>query len=415
MVAGLKKYIILFVACAVLFMQNLPLSAQDFSGLARIDTAASSLRATDRGASLRLRLSQGVPWRAYTLDGPPRLVLDFREVDFSGLNTGDFVQTDQVLGLRFGMVRPGVSRLVAELAAPLALAQAAMTVLPDTGVAEINIDLQEVDKETFSANSGVLRDPAFDLPDSATPPTDPAPVLGDGPVVVVLDPGHGGIDPGAQRGGESEKNLMLAFARELRDTLRRVGGFEVVLTREDDRFVSLERRIAIAHQARAHLFLSLHADALGQGQGQASGATVYLLDRNASDEATRLLAERHDRDDLVSGIDLRGQDDVIADILMDLARQETGPRAEVLAHSLVAGMQQAGGPVNSHPIRRADFSVLKAADIPSVLVEVGFLSSPRDLKNLTNPEWRLGMAQGIARGIQAWVIADMARAGLRRR
>jgi len=163
------------------------------------------------------------------------------------------------------------------------------------------------------------------------------------------------------------------------------------------------------------LFLSLHADALGQGQGQASGATVYPLDRNASDEATRLLAERHDRDDLVSGIDLRGQDDVIADILMDLARQETGPRAEVLAHSLVAGMQQEGGPVNSHPIRRADFSVLKAADIPSVLIEVGFLSSPRDLKNLTNPEWRLGMAQGIARGIQAWVIADMARAGLRRR
>jgi len=413
MVAGLKKYIILFVACTVLFMQNLPLSAQDFSGLARIDTAASSLRATDRGASLQLRLSQGVPWRAYTLDGPPRLVLDFREVDFSGLNTGDFVQTDQVLGLRFGMVRPGVSRLVAELAAPLALEQAAMTVLPDTGVAEINIDLQEVDKKIFSANSGVLRDPAFDLPDSATPPTDPAPVLGDGPVVVVLDPGHGGIDPGAQRGGESEKNLMLAFARELRDTLRRVGGFEVVLTREDDRFVSLERRIAIAHQARAHLFLSLHADALGQGQ--ASGATVYLLDRNASDEATRLLAERHYRDDLVSGIDLRGQDDVIADILMDLARQETGPRAEVLAHFLVVGIQQAGGPVNSHPIRRADFSVLKAADIPSVLIEVGFLSSPRDLKNLTNPEWRLGIAQGIARGIQAWVIADMARTGLRRR
>ena len=323
------------------------------------------------------------------------------------------MQTEQILGLRFGTVRPGVSRLVAELAAPLVLVQAAMTVQPETGAAQINIDLQDIDKETFSEMSGVLRDPAFDLPDSAAPPAAPAPALGDGPVIVVLDPGHGGIDPGAERGGESEKNLMLAFARELRDTLRRLGGFEVVLTRDDDRFVSLERRIAIAHQARAHVFLSLHADALGQGQ--ASGATVYLLDRNASDEATRLLAERHDRDDLVSGIDLRGQDDVIADILMDLARQETGPRAELLAQSLVAGMQQAGGPVNSHPIRRADFSVLKAADIPSVLVEVGFLSSPRDLKNLTNPEWRRGMAHAIARGIQAWVIADLARAGLRRR
>lgn len=396
-------------------MQISPLLAQGFSGLARVDAAASSLRATDQGAQLQLRLSQGVPWRAYTLDGPPRLVLDFREVDFSSLKGAEFVQTEQILGLRFGTVRPGVSRLVAELAAPLVVAQAAMTVQPETGAAQINIDLQEADKEAFSEMSGVLRDPAFDLPDSAAPPAAPAPALGDGPVIVVLDPGHGGIDPGAERGGESEKNLMLAFARELRDTLRRLGGFEVVLTRDDDRFVSLERRIAIAHQARAHVFLSLHADALGQGQGQASGATVYLLDRNASDEATRLLAERHDRDDLVSGIDLRGQDDVIADILMDLARQETGPRAELLAQSLVAGMQQAGGPVNSHPIRRADFSVLKAADIPSVLVEVGFLSSPRDLKNLTNPEWRLGMAQAIARGIQAWVIADLARAGLRRR
>ena len=396
-------------------MQISPLLAQGFSGLARVDAAASSLRATDQGAQLQLRLSQGVPWRAYTLDGPPRLVLDFREVDFSSLKGAEFVQTEQILGLRFGTVRPGVSRLVAELAAPLVLVQAAMTVQPETGLAQINIDLQEADKETFSEMSGVLRDPAFDLPDSAAPPAAPAPALGEGPVIVVLDPGHGGIDPGAERGGESEKNLMLAFARELRDTLRRLGGFEVVLTRDDDRFVSLERRIAIAHPARAHVFLSLHADALGQGQGQASGATVYLLDRNASDEATRLLAERHDRDDLVSGIDLRGQDDVIADILMDLARQETGPRAELLAQSLVAGMQQAGGPVNSHPIRRADFSVLKAADIPSVLVEVGFLSSPRDLKNLTNPEWRLGMAQAIARGIQAWVIADLARAGLRRR
>ena len=396
-------------------LQISPLLAQGFSGLARVDAAASSLRATDQGAQLQLRLSQGVPWRAYTLDGPPRLVLDFREVDFSSLKGAEFVQTEQILGLRFGTVRPGVSRLVAELAAPLVLVQAAMTVQPETGAAQINIDLQKADKETFSEMSGVLRDPAFDLPDSAAPPAAPAPALGDGPVIVVLDPGHGGIDPGAERGGESEKNLMLAFARELRDTLRRLGGFEVVLTRDDDRFVSLERRIAIAHQARAHVFLSLHADALGQGQGQASGATVYLLDRNASDEATRLLAERHDRDDLVSGIDLRGQDDVIADILMDLARQETGPRAELLAQSLVAGMQQAGGPVNSHPIRRADFSVLKAADIPSVLVEVGFLSSPRDLKNLTNPEWRLGMAQAIARGIQAWVIADLARAGLRRR
>ena len=184
----------------------------------------------------------------------------------------------------------------------------------------------------------------------------------------------------------------------------------MVLTRADDYFVSLERRIALAHRAAADVFISLHADALSEGQ--AHGATIYVLSNEASDVASRKLAERHDRDDLIAGVDLSGSDDQIADVLLDMARQETQPRTEALAQTLANGMAQQGGPMNRRPVRRASFSVLKAADIPSVLVELGFLSSPRDLKNLKNPEWRSTMARGIRQGLQAWRQQDLARRDL---
>lgn len=231
-------------------------------------------------------------------------------------------------------------------------------------------------------------------------------MVGEGPLIVVLDPGHGGIDPGAERDGVTEKELMLTFARELQDVLLRDGNFEVVLTRNDDSFVSLDRRVAIAHAAGGQVFISLHADALAEGQ--AHGATVHLLSDSASDAASAALAERHDRDDLLAGIDLTGQDDQVAGILMDLARQETQPRAERLAQALVKGIAAAELPLNSRPVRRAAFSVLKAPDIPSILLEVGFLSSPRDLKNLRDPAFRQSMAEALLEGLTLWVAEDAA-------
>jgi N-acetylmuramoyl-L-alanine amidase len=226
----------------------------------------------------------------------------------------------------------------------------------------------------------------------------------------MLDPGHGGIDPGAEADGLDEKTLMLTFARELREHLLRTGGFEVVMTRVDDQFVSLERRIALAHRAGADVFISLHADILSEGR--AHGAAVYTLSDEASDVGGDKLAGRHDRGDLISGIDLSGADDQVADILLDIARQETKPRTDALARALADGMTQQGGPMNSRPIRTASFSVLKAADIPSVLVELGFLSSPRDLQNIRNPEWRVGMAQGIVDGLQKWRQDDLIKRSL---
>ena len=184
----------------------------------------------------------------------------------------------------------------------------------------------------------------------------------------------------------------------------------MVLTRNDDSFVSLERRVAVAHRARADLFLSLHADTLREGG--ARGATVYRLSESASDEASAKLAERHNRADMLAGVDLSGADDVVADVLMDLARLETDPRAERLAEALVLGIRQQDLPLNSRPRRAAGFSVLKSPDIPSVLLELGFLSSERDLTNLRDGAWRDRMARGIRNALQAWRIADAAAAEL---
>ncbi|NIZ62889.1 N-acetylmuramoyl-L-alanine amidase [Sedimentitalea sp. CY04] len=384
---------------------------EGFSGLARIDPAFS--RIEDRGtddASIVLSLSQGVPYRLFTLTDPPRLVLDFQEVDWRGLTPETLLQGQLVTQAQFGTYVPGWSRMVLEMAEPLKVQSAALDINAVTAQAELKLELTKVSAEVFADNAGAPTDPRWDLPAAEVLP---APVIrgDDVPMLVVLDPGHGGIDPGAEVKGEGgavvEKDLILGFAIELGDVLVRSGRFQVQLTRDGDYFVSLERRIALAHQAGADLFVSLHADALSEGL--AHGATVHVLSPEASDVASAKLAERHDRSDLLAGVDLSDADDRVTGILLDLARQETQPRSDALAQALVDGMSGQGGPMNRRPLRSAGFSVLKAADIPSVLIEIGFMSSPRDLENLQNPEWRAKMARGILNGLVAWREEDAAR------
>jgi N-acetylmuramoyl-L-alanine amidase len=178
----------------------------------------------------------------------------------------------------------------------------------------------------------------------------------------------------------------------------------VSLTREADVFVPLQTRIALAHNAGADVFVSLHADTLAFGQAQ--GATVYTLSDEASDTASSELAERLDRDELLAGVDLQGTDDAVAQVLMELARIETGPRGQALARAVVDGLQSGLGRINSRPLRQAGFSVLRAPDIPSILIELGFLSNDRDLNDLGDPEWRASAAEAIADGIQIWASED---------
>jgi N-acetylmuramoyl-L-alanine amidase len=384
--------------------------AQEFSGLARIDATNSRISNMGKnGVQIDLALSQGVPYRLFTLTGPPRLVLDFQEVDWSGLRSDTLLASDRLKGVQFGTYVPGWSRLVIDLGRPMAVQQSELRVDQERGAARLQITLAPVSAEDFAAQAGAPYDARWDLPNPALAPVAP-PRAADAPLMIVLDAGHGGIDPGAEQSEIEEKDLMLTFARELREALLRRGGYEVVLTRDGDYFVSLEGRIALAHQNRADVFISLHADSLAEGL--AHGATVHVLSRDASDIASAKLAERHNRSDILSGVDLSGADDSVTAILLDLARQETQPRTDALAEAIVQGLAQTGGPMNRRPLRAAAFSVLKAADIPSVLVEIGFLSSPRDFANLQDGEWRAGMAAGLVNGLDIWRKEDAATRAL---
>ncbi len=400
----------IFFALALIWALTGAAIAQDFSALARaLPEQSRIVDEGNTGVRLDLGLSQGVPYRVFTLRDPYRMVLDFQEVDWSGLDRGTFLQTDRISGVQYGAYVPGWSRLVLELGAPLAVETADLRIDQATGAAHLSLHLKGTDFDSFAASAGAPRQPGWDLPEPAVTPAMPGRV-DQHVLLVMLDPGHGGIDPGAEVADTNEKTLMLTFARELREALLRTGGYEVVMTRVDDQFVSLERRIALAHRAGADVFISLHADSLSEGL--AHGAVVYTLSEEASDVASQKLAERHDRGDLIAGIDLSGADDQVADVLLDLARQETKPRSKALARSLVDGMAQQGGPMNRRPLRSASFSVLKAADIPSVLVELGFLSSPRDFKNISDPDWRASMARGLVQGLENWRQDDLVKRSL---
>ena len=371
-----------------------PLAAQELSALARLDPGESLLADQGAGVELRLAISQPVPWRVRVLDQPPRLVVDFREVDWTGLEEMP-QRSARVAGLRAGVFRPGWSRLVLDLKGPFAVEEAGMAT---EGATRVTIRLAPTSEADF-AKAAALPEPAgWALPKPAA--LAPVAPRGEGPLVVVLDPGHGGLDPGAERDGQSEADLMLTFARELKELLLRDGGFAVAMTREEDVFVPLETRISLAHQAGAQVFLSLHADAIPEGE--AVGATVYSLADEASDKASQTLAERHNRDDLLAGVDLSGQDDQVAKVLMDMARAETGPRTDRLATALVAAIKGAGLKMHRHPHQEASFAVLKSADIPSLLLEVGFLSSQSDLERLSDPEWRARMQAAILDGLKTW-------------
>lgn len=379
---------------------------QGLTGLARFAGDGATIIERNGRVEVELEMSQSVPWRVFTLDEPRRVVLDLSELDWTGFDARGLANgVSRVDEIAAGTYRPGWSRMVIELARPMIVAEAGMTTTNSGAV--LTLRLADSDAESFAASAGAPENALFDLADRTARPVQPQP-RGQGPLTVVIDPGHGGIDPGAERDGVRESELMLTFARELKDVLLRGGNINVVLTRGDDVFVPLETRVTIARRAGADVFLSFHADALAEGR--ATGATVYTLSDEASDEASEKLAERHDRADLLAGVDLSETDDAVALVLMDLARTETAPRSDALADALVEGIYAATQSTYKSPRHRAAFSVLKAPDIPSVLVELGFLSSKRDRDNLTDPDWRRRAALGIRDALLYWAIEDAALA-----
>ena len=397
------------VAALVVWLTALPVQAQSLGGSARVDAGASRISGDARAITVELALSQAVPYRIRHLPSPPRLVLDLNTVDWGALSVP---AGPGIRDLRLGMANDGWARMVIDLAGPYRLREAGFSGTDPAAPPRLTLRLERVTLEAFTE---IARDEdrfAAAHGDALLHPGAPERPRVDRPLVVVLDPGHGGADPGAERDGLREADLMLTFARELRDALRRAGGFEVVLTRDADVFMTLDARIRAARAAGADVFLSLHADALPDGI--ASGSTLYSLSEEASDASAAILAERHDRADLLAGVDLTRAEDAIADVLMSMAQVENRPRTDLLADSLIDSITDQGLRLHRRPHQSGAFSVLRAPDIPSLLMELGFMSSPRDLANLQDPEWRARMQAALVRGLQTWAEADAALAPLRR-
>ena len=362
-------------------------------GQAQFDPERSAISDGWRSLQIDLGLSDIVPYRIFTLDDPRRLVLDFQGLDTGGISAEAINSARAVTAVRFGPYKPGWTRMVLDLAQPLTLTSAGMTQGPQGAM--LSVRLQRATASEFSQSAGAPPDPGWDaLTQQALAGLAEA---ADDAFVVVLDPGHGGIDPGAQRGGITEAHLMLRFANEIADSLRALDGVAVVLTRSDDSFVPLYTRMSIARAAGADLFISLHADALEEDD--AWGASVYTLSEDSGDLAMRRLVERHERADLLAGVDLSVTDDRVAGVLMDMARRSTAPRAASFADLIVAEMRAQGVRLNSHPRRTGRFSVLLAADFPSVLIEAGFLSNAEDRANLTDPVRRGQLVTAITTAV----------------
>jgi N-acetylmuramoyl-L-alanine amidase len=388
-----------------------PFALQAEGSVALVDAEKSAI--TDKGDAVQvdLTLSDGVPWRAFTLLAPYRLVLDFSDVQFERDISNESKVISRVLQ---GPIGPGWARMVLALNAPMAISTAGLDTETEEGRAILSVVLDPVSPEDFAAKAGAPPSAVFTLPRRSSVTPKPR-RMDDGTLHVMLDPGHGGIDPGAETDGIVEADLMLTFARELKDVLVQSGRFRVSLTRDEDVFVPLETRITLARTAGADVFLSLHADAVGEDSEAVSGATVYTLSDKASDRASQSLAERHAQSDLLAGVDLQDDGDEIAMVLMDMARRETEPRTDALADMLVAELSEFASGANSRPRRFAGFTVLKAPDIPSALVELGFLSSAKDRERLISKDWRLKTAAAIRDALLIWAEDDQARSDLLRK
>lgn len=228
-------------------------------------------------------------------------------------------------------------------------------------------------------------------------------VVREGRPLVVIDPGHGGIDNGASTpNGVHEKDIVLAFALKLQELLVQTGKYDVALTRDDDTFLRLEERVTLARQNKADLFISLHADSFQQPEIR--GASVYTRDERATDVLDKVLADNENRSDIVAGFTVPDMSQAVVDILVDLMRREMRRQSFLAAQALVAQLEPSVA-LRRFPVRQADFFVLQAPDVPSVLVELGFLSNAQDINNLMTDGWQDRVTAALARGIASYFDA----------
>jgi N-acetylmuramoyl-L-alanine amidase len=382
---------------------------------------ASDARLAGDGKQTRfvLDLDKTIRFRAFALADPYRVVVDIPQVSFrlpAGTGTAG---RGLIKAFRYGLVMPGGSRIVFDLTGPARIANSYVLEAANGQPPRLVLELEEVDRTSFVQSLAAemrpqLRPAIADTAIAAAPAEAPAVSGPAAPAdlrpVVVIDPGHGGIDNGTQAGGPNEKELVLGFGLALRDRIEKSGKYRVVMTRTDDTFIPLADRVRIARNQSAALFVSIHADALPRGEGDAQGATIYTLSDRASDAEAERLAEVENKADAIGGVNLTEEPTEVADILIDLAQRETRTFSNRFARLLMGEMKRTVR-MHKRPLKSAGFRVLKAPDIPSVLVELGYVSNKGDLEHLVSESWRSRTVGSMAQAIDAFFAKRLATAG----
>ena len=356
-------------------------------------------------------ISKIVSYSVYILPDPYRVVIDLPDVTFDLPPGIGHKVRGLVSQYRYGLVEEGKSRIVIDTHGPV-LIEKSFLVEPQPGQpARLVVDIVKTTEKAFvkSYNSEQAKMQKGLAALSAEPPSAEKKIIlpnRRGKKTIVLDPGHGGIDPGAiSRAGTKEKDVVLSFAAVLRQALLATGKYNVVMTRSDDRFVSLKNRVTVAREKDADLFLAIHADTV-RGK-DARGVTIYTLSDKASDAEAEALAKRENRADIIGGLDLEAETEEITDILIDLAQRELKNHAMFFSKKAVAQLRPLTL-MTGKPLRSAGFMVLKAPDVPSVLLELGFLSSKSDEKLLTSAVWQTKIAKAFATAIDNYFATEVA-------
>lgn len=354
-------------------------------------------------ARLVIDLADKTEFALVSLSEPDRLAIDVRAAT-STVPEPNVEVTDEGVISQYQLEQAGPDRVrtTLMLSAPAQVQQAYVLAAFEDQPARLVVDIIPATAEEFAAN--VAKD--FEASGAAVPVADASTPAGGSELpiatrpLVVIDPGHGGIDSGAEApGGIKEKDIVLAFALKLQQLLIASGRFDVALTREDDSYLRLEERVALARANKADIFLSIHADSFQQPEIR--GASVYTRDENATDVLDKVLADSENKSDVIAGFAMPRMAPEVVDILLDLMRREMRHQSYTLARSIVHQLEPSVA-LRRFPVRQADFFVLQAPDVPSVLVELGFLSNADDMANLLQGDWQGRTADALARGISTY-------------
>ena len=364
----------------------------------------------DKQTRFVMDLSRKIDVATFTLADPYRVVVDLPQVTFHLPKDAGAHGRGLIKAFRYGLIMKGGSRIVIDTKGPVRVDKAFTLAAAEGQPARLVLSLAATDRASFLHAVAVENRTDRGMANRRVSAAPPAPSNDPRPLIVI-DPGHGGIDDGTRSrdGKVFEKDVVLAFAKVLRGELERSGKYRVAMTRGDDTYVALGARV---HYARAHhaaLFISIHADFLPRAEGQTDGASIYTLSEHASDAEAAQLAEAENKADIIAGVDLSSQPNDVANILVDLAQRETKTFSVQFARTAMGEMKLVT-PLHKHPVKSAGFKVLTAPDVPSVLIELGYMSNKGDLSHLTSPVWRKRTASALCQAIDTFFAPRLAGA-----